>query len=329
MIKYSSYRKIHFDYHTPPNVDIVASNFDADKLLRKLSKIGCKTFNFFAKDLFGNCYWNTKVGHKHPYLKRDLLKEVTEAAKKYRISVIAYYNVMDLRNIELHPSWRHRGLPKVERSDGSYVCFNSPWTEKVFLPELKELASYNIYGIFFDFLYVHQPCYCKWCREKFYKEYGFPIPEDTKSQEWRKYVEWWRKIGIETRKKAIKIILSVNPEIKMGVNWAYTTRQPEIPPKDIGFLTLDIHETNCPVLNASYHAKYLGTLGKPFDIMTTRFLKWWDDWGLKPLETMKIDVATVMANGGLTIIGDHFYVDGSFEEKNTGYFWKAVRFYKE
>ena len=328
MDKYDSYMKIHFDYHTPPNVDLVASNFDVDRFFKKLSEIGCQAFNFFAKDLFGNCYWETKVGHIHPYLKRDLLKEVTETAKEYGIKVIAYYNVMDLRNIELHPSWKHKGSPKIHGSEGNFVCFNSPWTEKVFLPELKELSRYDIYGIFFDFLYVRQPCYCKWCRDRFYKEHGYDIPEDTESPRWKEYTEWWRSIGREIREKALKTIHSVNPNIKVGVNWSYTTRQPEIPPEDIGFLTLDINETSCPVLNASYHSKYLNTLGKPFDIMTTRFLKWWGDWGLKPLKTMEIEVATVMANGGLTVIGDHFYVDGSFEEKILDTFGKLFNFIK-
>ena len=65
--------KIHFDYHTPVHADVVAKSFDAEAFAERLSGIGCEVVYFFAKDVFGNCYWDTKVGFKHPHLRRDLL----------------------------------------------------------------------------------------------------------------------------------------------------------------------------------------------------------------------------------------------------------------
>jgi hypothetical protein len=312
---YKGSRKIHFDYHTPPDFREVASGFEPEILMKDLAEVGCELINFFAKDLFGNCYWDTKVGHKHPYLKRDLLKEVTEASKKYGIKVVAYYNVMDLYNVQVHPEWKHRGCKEVQNSEGDYVCLNSPWLEKVLLPELREISSYEIDGIFFDFLYFHQPCFCKWCEQKFLSEFGYEIPKDTKSKEWQAYTKWLRKRGSETVEKVCKTIHEVNPNILVGINWAYVQRQPERPPDSVGFITLDINETDCASLNASYYAKYLRMLNKPFDIMTTRFLHWWGDWSLKPVVTMEHEGATILANGGLCIIGDHFYINGKHEKE--------------
>ena len=80
-----AFRKLHFDYHTPPAVNVVGEGLNVEKFIKKLHEIGCQAFNFFAKDVFGNCYWDTKVGNKHPYLKRDLLGEVVEEAKKYEL----------------------------------------------------------------------------------------------------------------------------------------------------------------------------------------------------------------------------------------------------
>ncbi|MEM3521208.1 MAG: beta-galactosidase trimerization domain-containing protein [Thermoproteota archaeon] len=312
---YKGNRKIHFDYHTPPDFQEVASSFEPETLMKDLAEIGCELINFFAKDLFGNCYWNTKVGHKHPYLKRDLLKEVTEASKKYGIKIVAYYNVMDLYNVQAHPELKHRGCKEVQNSEGDYVCLNSPWLEKVLLPELKEISSYEVSGIFFDFLYFHQPCFCKWCEQKFMDEFSYEIPKDTKSNEWKTYTKWLRKRGNEIVRKVCETIHEVNSKILVGVNWAYVQRQPETPPDDIGFITLDVNETDCTSLNASYYAKYLRTLNKPFDIMTTRFLHWWGDWALKPVTTMKHECAVILANGGQCIIGDHFYIDGKHEKE--------------
>lgn len=312
---YKGSRKIHFDYHTPPDFQEVASSLEPEILMKDLTEIGCELINFFAKDLFGNCYWDTKVGHKHPYLKRDLLKEITEASKKYGIRVVAYYNVMDLYATQVHPEWKHKGCKEVKNSEGDYVCLNSPWLEKVLLPELREISCYKIDGIFFDFLYFHQPCFCEWCEQKFLSEFGYKIPRDIRSKDWQTYTRWLRKRGNEIVKKVCETVHEVNPDILVGVNWAYVQRQPEKPSDGIGFITLDVNETNCTSLNASYYAKYLRTLNKPFDIMTTRFLHWWGDWALKPVETMEHECATILANEGLCIIGDHFYINGKHEKE--------------
>jgi len=323
-----AFRKLHFDYHTPPAVNVVGEGLNVGKFIKKLHEMGCQAFNFFAKDVFGNCYWDTKVGNKHPYLKRDLLGEVVEEAKKYELRVIAYYNVMDLINAQRHPEWSHKGHPNIPNLEGHYVCFNSPWTEKVFLPELRELASYDIDGIFFDFLYVRQPCFCKWCEDRFRKEFKAEIPKSVNNPLWLNYVRWWRSLNDEILKRACEAIHSVNSNILVGVNWAYTPRQPGMPPKYLGYLTLDIDETKCPVLEASYHAKYFDQLNKLFEVMNTRFLRWWGDWGIKPLKQILAECATIMANGGTCIVGDHLCVDGSFEPSVLNLISEVFRFIK-
>ena len=320
------YRKLHFDYHTPPSVPFVGKGLDPDRFVKKLAEIGCQAFNFFAKDVFGNCYWDTKVGNKHPYLDRDLLGEIVQAAKRYGIRVIAYYNVQDLINAQKHPEWRHRGHPNVPGSEGYYVCFNSPWTEEVLLPELRELANYDIDGIFFDFLYVHKPCFCNWCESLFRKEFGKEIPKSTDDSSWLDYIKWLWSINEKILTRVCDVVHSINPEILIAVNWAYTPRQPAIPNDCIGYLTLDINEMRCPILEASYHARYFDQLNKPFEIMNTRFLRWWGDWGIKPLEQLLAECATIVVNGGTCIIGDHLYVDGSCEQAVLDVFSKVFKF---
>jgi len=324
-----AYRKIHFDYHTPPSVEAVGSRFKAEEFVEKLSRAGCQAFNFFAKDVFGNCYWDTRVGRKHPYLlDRDLLGEVVEAASRKGLKVIAYYNVTDLLNARDHPDWRHRGSPVLRGSEGYYVCFNSPWLDKVFLPELREIARYDVAGVFFDFLYVRQPCFCSWCRERYRAERGAEIPQAPSETGWMDYLEWLRDVERRVVEQACSTLRSVKPELLVGINWAYTPRHPAAPPEHVSFLTLDIYEGDCPVLQASYHAKYFDQFGKPFDVMTTRFLNWWGDWGFKSLDQVLAECATIAANGGLCIIGDHLYVDGSLEEASIQLFSKAFSFIK-
>ncbi|RLE96277.1 MAG: hypothetical protein DRJ96_07040 [Thermoprotei archaeon] len=321
-----AYRRAHFDYHTPPSVDVVAKGFDAERFVERLAEAGCQAFNFFAKDVFGNCYWDTKVGNKHPHLDRDLLGEVVDAAKRRGLRVIAYYNVMDLINARKHPEWRHVGHPAVPGSEEEYICPNSPWIEEVFIPELRELARYDLDGVFFDFLYMRQPCACKWCRESFEREAGEPFPERAEGRGWRRYIEWVRRVNDRLVETACSALHSVNPQLLVAVNWAYTPRQPGEPPECIGYLTLDVDETRCPVLEASYHAKYFDGLGRPFEVMITRFLRWWGDWGLKPLEQLLAECASIIANGGACNIGDHLYVDGGQDPAALELMSKAFKF---
>jgi hypothetical protein len=60
--------KIHFDYHTPVHADVVARSFDAEAFAERLSGIGCEVVYFFAKDVFGNCYWDTRARTHIPAL---------------------------------------------------------------------------------------------------------------------------------------------------------------------------------------------------------------------------------------------------------------------
>lgn len=142
-----AYRNTHFDYHTSRPVEIAGSRLKQGKFVERLSRARRQAFNFFAKDVFGNCYWDTRVGckgRKHPYLPdRGLLGDVVEAASKRGLKAIAYCNVTDLLNARDHPSWRHRGNPGLKGSEEHYVCFNSPWLDKVFLPGLREIAGYE------------------------------------------------------------------------------------------------------------------------------------------------------------------------------------------
>lgn len=98
------------------------------------------------------------------------------------------------------------------------------------------------------------------------------------------YLERLRDVEKIVVEQACSALRSVNQELLVGVNWAY--------------------EGGCPAPQASYHAKYFDQFGKPFNVMTTRFLGWLGDWGLKPPDQVLAERATVAANGGLCIICD-------------------------
>ena len=100
----------------------------------------------------------------------------------------------------------------------------------------------------------------------------------------------------------MEAVHQTRPGVLVSFNWIYTPRLPETPPAEVGFLMCDIFPED-QLFAASYLGKYWATLGKPFDIMDTAFLRWWGDWGFKPAVALQQECATLLANGGKTWIG--------------------------
>ena len=87
-------RALHFDFHTPPGVDNIFGNFDAEKFADQLKDAHIEYVNITARCNMGFSYYNTKVGKKYPGLgDRDPLREIIDACHKRDIGVTAYINL--------------------------------------------------------------------------------------------------------------------------------------------------------------------------------------------------------------------------------------------
>lgn len=76
------FRKICFDFHIPPDMKGVASNFQADDFIRMMREAGFEAICLEAKPDYGYSYYDTKVGYKHPGLKNDMMKEASIACHR-------------------------------------------------------------------------------------------------------------------------------------------------------------------------------------------------------------------------------------------------------
>ncbi|MCC6445478.1 MAG: hypothetical protein IT210_18710 [Armatimonadetes bacterium] len=95
-----------------------------------------------------------------------------------------------------------------------------------------------------------------------------------------------------------------------------------------GFLSLDIFPEN-QVANGSLQARHWARAGKPFDIMNSAFLKWWGEWGIKPVAALRQECATILANGGKTWIGYQMYPDFTVEPALLSAYKKTFDFVRE
>jgi hypothetical protein len=256
----------------------------------------------------------------------DMIGEIIKSCRKRDIKVIAYFNVMVSEvAVKYHPEWL---LTRENGHKRNIVSLFSGYFEEMLLPQLEEFnTNYKVDGLFFDFLRIDDPEDVH-AKKKFCTETGEEYPKSVESSSWSKYINWLLDEGKRFRHEAIEAIHRANPETLVSVNWSYVYRQPEIPPENIGFLSLDILPQD-QVNEGSFIAKNWATLDKPFDIMNSAFLGWWGDWGVKPAETMKQECATAMANGGRTWIGYQIRPEFVVEKALMEEFKKTFEFVKE
>ncbi len=300
-----AYRKVFFDFHNYSTAVNLAAHFDAERWAKALLKIKAQAVSVCVKCGFGWSYYQKgRIRYIHPQIPSglDMLGEQIQALHKHGIKTIGYYHIFNSEPVaEHHPDWLHRD--KNGESTDIVVCPLSPLTEEWMLPHIEEaITNYDVDAMFFDGLTANNICYCEYCKKRFLSDTGLNLPKDSKDVNFQRYLVWKLDMYKQVRHKICSTIHRHRPEMPVSFNWCYSLRTSEPVPDEVGSLMADIHPDD-QVFNSSYQAKHWALTGKPFDIMNTAFLRWWGDWGCKPATAMKQEVATVLANGGLTWIG--------------------------
>ncbi|MFN2230812.1 MAG: alpha-L-fucosidase, partial [Anaerolineae bacterium] len=302
----TSYRKLFFDFHSPGTAAGLAAAFDAERWADRVQRANAQAVSVFTKGGYGYSFYRKgSIRYVHPHLPPglDMLEEQIAALHERGIRAIGYYHTFNSEPVARdHPDWVERdadGQPR-DRS----ICMLGPLAEEWMLPHIAEIVSlYDVDAMFFDGTYAHGVCHCPACRERYAEASGgLSLPRDETDPQWPQYVAWALQAYRELRQSICDVIHEHRPEAVVSFNWAYTQRQPEVVPEGVGALTADILPDD-QSFNGSYLSRYWATLGRPFDIMNSAFLQWWGDWGCKPATAMQQEVATAIANGGLTWIG--------------------------
>jgi hypothetical protein len=303
----TSYRKLFFDFHSPGTAVGLAAGFDAERWAERVQAANAQAVSVFTKCGFGYSFYRRgSIRYVHPQLPEglDMLAAQLPALHRRGIKAIGYYHTFNSEPIARdHPDWLEReadGRPR-----GISCCLLSPLFETWMLPHVEEIVTlYDVDAMFFDGTYARRtPCYCAACRARFAQATGgLELPTDEHHPAWREYVAWALAEYRRVRQAICEAIHRHRPGLPVSFNWAYTPRMPEVVPAEVGNLVADIPpEDQC--FNGSYLAHYWALMERPFDIMNSAFLQWWGDWGCKPALAMQQEVATAIANGGLTWIG--------------------------
>ena len=324
-------RRAHIDLHTPEFFPEPLGRFDAERAAGILKAANVNAVNFFAKCHYGNCYYDKKVGHRHIGMKGDMLGEMVEACQKVDIALHAYYSLgVDMRAVEQNPDWE---MLDPEGKPNSLIfrmpCFNSPYVEELVLPQMEELArGYDLEGVWFDFSRGGY-CSCRYCEEKFKRDYGRAMPKDEEEPLAREYLQWRRQVSLNLEREIHSVVRGIKPGMEVAGNHSYSMREPFRPEPSVTYLSLDPPTSEPQAVNYSLDARYLDKCGLPFEVITTRFHEGWGDWTIKPAAQLKLEMATILANGGLPNIGDQMSADGTLDEAAWEKIGEALAYVKE
>lgn len=313
-------RKVHLDMHLPEDAPEMFERFDARRYVATLVEANVNSVTVFAHCHHGNCYYDTKVGHKHSRLDFDYLREVAAECRRRDVAVMAYFScAWNHRAGEEHPQWTQRdadGQPRPHPRFWWWMCLNSPYGDRIVEMTREVAEDYPVDGLWFDITYVAPPaCYCEHCRAQFRELFGREMPRDARpgSQEARMLHEF--RIGSEQRfrHRLVDTVRSAKPGLLISWNHAGDVTQLYLDndrTADILFREAHTPEDWLP----SIQARWFQHFEMPYECCTSRFhYGGWSSFSYKTEAKLQIEAATGLAHGGIVDIGDQALHDGTLD----------------
>lgn len=304
-------RALHFDFHTPPGVENIFGNFDAERFADQLMDAHIEYVNITARCNMGFSYYDTRVGKKYPGLgDRDPLREIIDACHKRDIGVTAYINLgLNHEFAADNHGWlkmdREGRVYKENKKDSFFrmMCHNTPYRAH-FLAEINELCKYDIDGLFCD-CFALRECFCPACMADMAKR-GVDINDD------KAVIAYQHGIRREVAEEILSTLGEKRGKIKVYFNDMSRTA---------GYQTHA--EVECLTGSLAWGfdyfdsmAAYTRTIYEDRVYMSGRFQNSWGDFGgLKPLASMQHDLYDAMMNGLGMSFGDHLHPVDGFEPK--------------
>jgi hypothetical protein len=157
---------------------------DIANMVRQLAANHASAFRLSAY-WGGQVYYQSRIAPHAPGLGRlDYLQEATEEGGRRGVRIVMYVNPNALcaghllydeacvRGVDGRPL----ALAAYGTAGARYCCLENPRLRRFLLDVLAEaFARYPLAGVYVDGL-TPQHCFCRWCREKYEKMWGEPMP---------------------------------------------------------------------------------------------------------------------------------------------------------
>ncbi|OGV50840.1 MAG: hypothetical protein A2017_01155 [Lentisphaerae bacterium GWF2_44_16] len=331
-----STRSIHLDFHTPGFVP-VGEKFNAKEFGDILEKANVNSISIFALCHHGYVYYPTEKGITHPLLKTDLLGGMTEELKKRGIEALVYFS----QNVNETLSAAHPEYVALNR-DGSpvnsqillsgdelywsWLCPNrGNWVDEFFLPLIGEaLRKYPSDGVFVDMAgYLPGSCFCEACRAKMKSE-GLDIENSDQ------HSDFLVRTNQEVARKLRRLMDSVRPGLRLEMGCFNRIGEAPLAKGVLSEFYLETLPVQVGWFMFPFLARYFRNAELPVMGMTGRFLKNWGDFGtVKSAHQLKIELATHLAAGVSSAVGDHLHFNGKLDKAVYKIIGEGFKFLKE
>lgn len=333
-------RQVHLDFHTSEHIPGVGNRFSAENFKQALREGELTSITVFAKCHHGLCYYPTEVGTMHPTLKFDLLGEQIKAAHeigvKAPIYITAGWSVLDA---EAHPEWIARKkdgsiytageAEKDENPDGKRpycswktLCLaNGEYRAHIAALTEEICRSYPVDGLFYDIVFLGDPCYCEACKSGMKAQGLDPDSEsDAKAYYIAKRREFMREMN--------EILRKYHPDGSIFFNsGGAETDKPQYHEGSSHFELEDLPTSWGGYDKMPPRAKYFARSGKDYMGMTGKFHTNWGEFGgYKNPEALRYECASMMAYGAKCSIGDQLHPDGYMDPETYRIIGHAYRY---
>lgn len=310
-------RQIHLDFHTPEFPTDCFTDFNPERTAKLFAQSGVEVVKVFAKDHYGNSFYNTRVGHKHKRLKVDYLAEMTRALHKQKIKVMAYFSVCFDEHVgTAHPEWLQRGIDTGTASCKiwDYLCLNSPYQKRVLLPAFEEVVSeYDIDGLWLDivgFAPGKLSCLCAACRKRFRQTYKCSLTAKNALTHEQRLDKQRLTIVEEFLCNTRAVIDKHKPGLDFTHNHALFFENTTTADAQVDFGAVEVHP-HMNVYAPEISAAALRPGGKPFECIPSVFHFGWGEWTNKSTPQLQYECSSIIAGGGNINLGDHMSRTGA------------------
>ncbi len=342
-------RQVHLDFHTSEYITDIGKQFDKKQFQDALKLGQVNSINVFAKGHHGWCYYDTKIGNKHPHLSFDLLKAQIEACHEIGVRVQAYFAIGWSQNDYVeHPEWAvinkdgkvynqiDTPLPEVNKEDENALLPYTYWTllspegeyMELILKQTKELLeNYDLDGYWFDLIPMDGPNYGAASMADM-KQNGVDVDNEVAA------LAYHKKKMQKFFDKTNALVEEYDPGASIFYNWSTSFRFTNVVNDTLYQYNTKQDLEDLPTTWDGYdvfpmRAKFFKPLGKPVVAMSGKFHTAWGEFGgFKNKDALWYEAASMVAFGARANFGDQLHPSGVMEPetyRNIGYAFDYVK----
>ncbi|MBE0601166.1 MAG: beta-galactosidase trimerization domain-containing protein, partial [Firmicutes bacterium] len=278
-----------------------------------------------------NGYWYTNLGtgRMHPGLRGiDQLQEAIRYFHERGKLVVSYFStVYDREMFDMHPEWREVDKNGVslhgEETYGKTVCMNSPYREQAKYMIQTLVKNRDIDGLLLDMdFWEPEICYCPSCQRIFKSIYNCELPESENydDEKFKLYIEFRRESNRNFLKELVDAAKQIKPDLlcymqymmlkveERGSQRFDMTSFTDYTYSDIYFGNGTIQSSLATKVQAGI-TKYPPEMG-----LMTRPGTHNDTPNMKPLDQIRAEAFTILANGGAVHLFDIMWPDGTLQQ---------------